>query len=426
MKTPLLVFFALLFLTGVPLGCETKPPKATAKQRSSQKAALPKAKKAASGLEKGTPGSLSKKKVGAPKKPDPAQPARCPEGMRKIPGGTFWVGTENEVYDREENPRFSTKLPDFCADEFEVSTSQYEQCAAAGACAPLSGRNQTCNTSAKGRGDHPVNCIDFSQAQAVCAQRSARLPSEVEWEYLARGGEQMRRYPWGDEPPDGRTCWKHAGTCERGSFAPGAFGLHDVVGNVWEWTSSWFGRYPWPAQQGRHRVYRGGSWSRRFAKWMRPSLRNRLDPAKSGSHLGVRCVASLPQLPCPYGKDERGLCRFGVEEVHCLDQKRWNGVRCAQPDSVERCAPPAQEVPGFGCVRPRTQAKAVEGGLDTSAVSRSRSPEFDVDCQANAPGRPVAYRFVGGGHLARNLVGKQLGCKNRDVGVGFNSSCCPQ
>jgi hypothetical protein len=344
--------------------------------------------------------------------------------MNLIPGGKFWVGTEREVYDQEENPKFSTRVASFCADVHEVSASQYQDCVARGQCAPLSMTNKTCNRQEKGRGDHPINCITFTQATQVCEARSARLLTEIEWEYVARGGAQMLDYPWGNDAPDEHTCWKRPGTCARGEFAAGAFGLHDVVGNVWEWTSSMWGHYPWPTIQGDKRVYRGGSWSRRFDKWMKPTLRNRQAEEEAGSHLGVRCAASLTEADCPYGRDEQGQCRFGVDEVLCLNKQVWNGVRCARAGDSARCLPGAHEEEGFGCVRERV-AGTVSQSLDTAAVTRTRSPEFDADCQTNQPSRPHAYRLGGGEHLARNLVGKSLGCKNRDVGVGFNSACCP-
>jgi hypothetical protein len=58
-------------------------------------------------------------------------------------------------------------------------------------------------------------------------------------------------------------------------------------------------------------------------------------------------------------------------------------------------------------------------------VVRARSPEFDEDCQTFQPARPHAYRYTGGTHDLRTATGKAQGCKNRDVGVGWNSSCCP-
>lgn len=344
--------------------------------------------------------------------------------MVLVPGGEFWVGTEREVYEREENPQFRARLSAFCVDRFEVATTEYEACVASGKCTPPHGGRKTCNTVEKGRGKHPINCIDHHQATAVCQARGARLPTEIEWEYMARGGAEMRDYPWGSAHPDDNTCWKHAGSCERGQYAEGAFGLHDVVGNVWEWTDSWFGDYPWPVLEGRHKVYRGGSWSRRFEKWMRPTLRNRMPPDDSGSHLGVRCALTPSGTHCPKEKSETGACHHEILEVKCLDGAVWNGVRCAAPGDDRRCVPPAEERPGHGCVRPRIQGKT-NGEIDTASVVRTRSPSFDADCRENSPDRPIAYRFTGGGHLGRNEVGKSLGCKNRDVGVGFNSSCCP-
>lgn len=86
----------------------------------------------------------------------------CPSGMNKVPAGKFWVGTAREVFDREENPRFETRVAGFCADVYEVSTKEFEACVAAGNCEPMVGRNKTCNTVKKGRANHPINCIDHS------------------------------------------------------------------------------------------------------------------------------------------------------------------------------------------------------------------------------------------------------------------------
>lgn len=362
----------------------------------------------------------------APKQavPPTAGPAECPKEMVRIPGGEFWVGTEREVFEREENPRFRARVASFCVDPMEVSVEEYEACLAAGKCTPPHGGRSTCNTSERGRGDHPMNCIDHGQAVSVCGARGARLLTEVEWEYLARGGSEMRKFPWGDEAPDGRTCWKEPNSCPRGQYAQEAFGLHDVVGNLWEWTDSWFGPYPWPAADGRHKVYRGGSWSRRFEKWLSPTLRNRMPPSDSGSHLGTRCAMNVPETKCAGTTLESGACSHEILEVKCLETHVWNGVRCASPSDTERCGPASEEVPGYGCVRKKFKGE-VSAELKVDEVSRARSPEFDADCQENQPERPKAYRFSGGGHLARNAVGKSLGCKNRDVGVGFNSSCCP-
>lgn len=343
--------------------------------------------------------------------------------MKLIPGGAFWVGSEKETFDQEENPRFSTKLAPFCLDETEVTTKSYEECVDAGKCAPAERATVTCNFRREGRGEHPINCIDHPRAQSVCAARGARLPSELEWEFAARGGASQRKFSWGDATPDGRACWKGAGTCKVKSFEAGAFGLYDVTGNVWEWTSDWFGRYPWPEREGTRRVYRGGSWSRRFEKWMSPTLRNRAKPSEWGSHLGVRCALTPTGAVCPYGQSNDGSCRRGVDDAHCLDGKQWNGIRCTTP-GAPRCRDGSHELAGFGCVR-EAPAEDEQSAPDLASVVRARSPEFDADCAANQPARPHAYRYTGSGHLERNAVEKTHGCKNRDVGVGWNSACCP-
>jgi sulfatase modifying factor 1 len=351
------------------------------------------------------------------------EPPGCGAGMSAIPGGTFWVGRATPTFEEEENPRFSTRLPPFCAQTHEVTAAAYEACVAKEACTPIGLSNFTCNTVAKGRGDHPANCVDHSQASAFCRATGARLPTEIEWEYLARGGAEMRPYPWGDAGPDDHACWKANQTCKVGSYPAGAFGLFDVVGNVWEWTDSWFGAYPWPNVDGRHRVYRGGSWSRRFEKWMQPTLRNRSRATEAGSHLGFRCVQELPGAECPYGRGEAG-CKFGLEAVQCLGDKTWNGVRCAAPSDEVRCPGSSREVEGRGCQWDNA-TPLVASELDLTVVRRTRSPRFDADCLENQASRPHAYRLDGGEHLARNQVARERGCKNRDVGVGWNSVCCP-
>jgi formylglycine-generating enzyme required for sulfatase activity len=361
----------------------------------------------------------------APAAPEPPA-GLCPDGSVRIAGAEFMVGAGSVTAAPEESPRFATRVTDFCMDETEVTVSAYAQCVQAGACSLGKLPSRFCNARRTDRGDHPMNCVDWRQASAYCSWKKMRLPSEVEWEYAARGGTDYLSYSFGNDKPDGKTCWKHVGgTCKVRSFPAGAFGLYDMTGNVWEWTSSGFGPYPWPPAHSITRVYRGGGWSRRFEKWMSPRLRNRFRVSEQGSHLGFRCAASPPGTQCAYGGAPDGGCLHGVERVECSGNQEWNGVRCARP-GAPRCPGSQLEKPGLGCVpAAETSGQGPREGPSTGPVSRARSPQFDGDCQRYHPERPQAYRVTGGTHAGRNTAGRAAGCINRDVGVGWNSTCCP-
>jgi len=160
-------------------------------------------------------------------------------------------------------------------------------------------------------GDHPVVHVAYEDATAYAAWANKDLPTEAEWEYAARGGVATE-YPWGDAcEPDGLLManywqgafpWQHDRaqqtlkndgvlTTSVGSFAANGFGLCDMIGNVWEWTSDWYG----PAAEAPNtccvpRNPRGGS---------EAASRDPIDPAgfarkvlKGGSHL---CAANYCQ-----------------------------------------------------------------------------------------------------------------------------------
>jgi formylglycine-generating enzyme required for sulfatase activity len=355
-----------------------------------------------------------------------APPPACPSGMRLVPGGRFWIGSEpEEEFSADESPRFLTELAPFCMDETEVTAGAYTACVERGDCVAPPREHLLCNFARTERTAHPMNCVSWQLADAYCRARAARLPSEFEFEFVARGGDRYQKYPWGNDAPDGRACWKHPGTCPVKSFAPGAFGLSDVSGNVWEWTATWYGSYPWPPSNAFAKVYRGGSFSRRFEKWMHTRLRDRAAPHKSGAHLGFRCASTPDPERCPFGQEAPGICRHGVIERACPKDKAWNGVRCASAGEPP-CNAGFSVVPGHGCESDLALAPEVE---DVEAamrlVTRQRTPALDTDCRKNSRDRPQAFRYAGGSHAARNRVSQRSGCKNRDVGVGWNSTCCP-
>jgi len=350
----------------------------------------------------------------------------CPAGELLIPGGKVWIGSApSEHFSDDESPRFRTELAPYCLDQTEVTVSQYRACVDKGACSKPHDKQFHCNFRYPDRGEHPINCVTWQQANQYCSAQGERLPSEAEWEYAARGGEKYLEYSWGNEQPDGHTCWKQAHSCPVKTFAAGAFGLYDMTGNVWEWVDDFYGPYPWPPASGFSRVYRGGSWSRRFEKWLHTRLRNREAETFSGSHLGMRCAVSPVGSQCPFGADAGGHCLAGVIERDCEPPRVWNGVRCARPGEP-RCRSGWVQAPGHGCV---LEAEAAPPEVDLEAekagVTRVAAPEFEADCLQNFHGRPHAFRYSGGTHRGRNLVSRSAGCKNRDVGVGFNSTCCP-
>jgi Sulfatase-modifying factor enzyme 1 len=346
--------------------------------------------------------------------------------MRLIPGGRMWIGSEpSEHFAADESPRFLTELAPYCLDETEVTVSAYRACLERGACTKPRDKQFHCNNRYADRSDHPINCIDWKQATAFCEAQTKRLPTEREWELAARGGERYFEYAWGNEPPDGRTCWKQPHSCPVRSFAAGAFGLYDMTGNVWEWVDDYYGPYPWPPDVGFSRVYRGGGWSRRFEKWLHTRLRNREGESFSGSHLGMRCAVSPAGVKCPFGATVDGKCLAGVLERRCEPPRVWNGARCAKPDEP-RCRDGWLESPGHGCVpAERAVPSTVDWDEEKRGVTRARTPEFDADCRQNFRDRPQSFRYSGGTHRGRNSVSRSAGCKNRDVGVGFNSTCCP-
>jgi formylglycine-generating enzyme len=164
---------------------------------------------------------------------------------------------------------------------------------------------------------HPVVHVSWDDASAYCAWNGTRLPHEAEWEFAARGGLAGKAFPWGDElEPDGEhrmNVWQgdfpgrntgadgFVGTAPVDSFAPNGYGIHNMTGNVWEWTGDWFHptfrerdrrRDPAGPPNGTSRVQKGGSYlcHHSYCRRYRVAARQGSTPDSSTGNVGFRCA----------------------------------------------------------------------------------------------------------------------------------------
>jgi formylglycine-generating enzyme required for sulfatase activity len=208
------------------------------------------------------------------------------------------LGSEQGEFD--EKPLTKVTVAPFQLQRVEVSVAQYADCVRAGRCSTDTLNTYSlCNWRAPGREGDPLNCLGWDQAKAYCTWRSARLPTEAEWEFAARGADG-RLFPWGnDAPAAGRATFgrKGEGTTPVGSNAAGAspFGVLNLAGNVWEWTEDSYAPYPGGSitnphpEAGSDRVFRGGGWVNE-PSMLRATARDKGDPSNRDVALGVRCA----------------------------------------------------------------------------------------------------------------------------------------
>jgi sulfatase modifying factor 1 len=184
------------------------------------------------------------------------------------------------------------------------------------------------NSSIDGMDDHPVVHVSWFDAAAYAKWAGKRLPSEAEWEFAARGGLEGKKYVWGNEsfdeehpqcnnfqghfPDKNTTKDGYARTSPVKAFAPNAYGLYDMAGNVWQWCADWYLPEAYaltagqdvlvnpagpahsfdPRQRPPERVHRGGSFlcCVGYCFNYRPSARMGCTPDSGASHIGFRCV----------------------------------------------------------------------------------------------------------------------------------------
>jgi formylglycine-generating enzyme required for sulfatase activity len=236
-----------------------------------------------------------------PAAPAPPAPAKIsPPEWRAIPSGTFDVGcTEGDrLCDSNEWPRVSVAVKRFEMMGTEVTVGQFD--AFARATGGMTPRQPHWSEPT-----HPVANVTWDEAAAYCSAAGGRLPTEIEWEYAARGGRGTR-YTTGEAfVPErlnglglhGPDRWGM--TAPVASFPANPFGLHDMGGNVWEWTGTWYREDGWarpddaepaPDSPNYARVIRGGSWDS-SPRNLRVSVRQGLSPrGRYNLYVGFRCV----------------------------------------------------------------------------------------------------------------------------------------
>lgn len=251
----------------------------------------------------------------------------CPEVV-VVPAGQFVMGSPPSETGRDDDegpPHIVTIAKPFAVGKYEVTFEEWDACV----------RDKGCGAaedSGWGRGRRPVINVNYEQAVGYAewlsdkTGRKYRLLSESEWEYAARAGSEKPRF-WGTSSD--RACefanvanpsttseswWKKkwiphscedgypAQTAPVGKFKANAFGLHDMLGNVWEWVEDCYNQsYDGAPNDGRTwatgdcslRVIRGGSWSYKPAL-ARSAERSGIQPAERGSYLGFRIARTLP------------------------------------------------------------------------------------------------------------------------------------
>lgn len=317
-----------------------------------------------------------------------ANSAEQPKGMVWVPGGVYRVGSEDKHAKKTEGPSHEVEVSGFYMDETEVTNAQFSKFVEETGYVTVAERpvdweeiklqlppgtpkpadsllqpgslvfqpNPAANlydisqwwawtiganwkhpygpeSDINGKDDYPVVHIAFEDAEAYAKWAGKRLPTEVEWEIAARGGEMEKPFAWGDKLtpmgeylanfyqgtfPDGNSSLDgFAKSAPVKSYAPNAYGLYDMIGNVWEWTSDWYrpdthvknkqvglkgcinpngpsASYDPQEPLVPKRVTKGGSFlcSDEYCSNYRPSARMATAYDSGQEHLGFRCVVS--------------------------------------------------------------------------------------------------------------------------------------
>jgi iron(II)-dependent oxidoreductase len=218
---------------------------------------------------------------------------KTPEGMVYLPGGTFAMGSN--LGKTNETPLHKIEIEPFYIDIHEVTVKQYRTFLTE------TGYQQPAYWQPEfDRPDDPVVGITWYDALAYAIWADKRLPTEAEWEYAARGGSVGTIYPWGNEPNRKKANYSSSGISPVERFTPNGYGIHDMIGNVWEWCADWYSASfyqsspksnPEGPVMGTHKVLRGGTW---YSNEEQIRITNRYFalPDIKSFHIGFRCAQS--------------------------------------------------------------------------------------------------------------------------------------
>ena len=221
--------------------------------------------------------------------------------MVLIPQGEFMMG-KNTINPTDWQPEHKVSIDAFYMDKYEVTNKQYyDFCVKTKHALPEFWGSANFK-SGMDFPDYPVVGVTSFDAEQYARWAGKRLPTEAEWEYAARGGLTGKNFPWGDQVDSAKVNYgkKFKSIRKIGSFPPNNFGLFDITGNVWEWTSDFYGddyyktspvENPKGPQSGRFKVIRGGSWHS-GAMCVQTYYRNGLPSSWVDFAVGFRCVKS--------------------------------------------------------------------------------------------------------------------------------------
>ena len=223
----------------------------------------------------------------------PTAAAEAPDiPLSNVPAGCFAMGSDNSP---ASQPVHLVCLQAFAIGTFEITQGQWQA---------VMGNNPAVNRTGP---EYPVENVSFAEVQEFIRRlnqltgRNYRLPTEAEWEYACRSGGKMQTFCGGGDLDSLGWHDGNSGGASHpvGTKRPNDLGIHDMSGNVWEWTADWYAPYP-PATNtvefaptgpptGKVKVTRGGSWSCGFSLHQSTEREGRL-PEQRRADLGFRIL----------------------------------------------------------------------------------------------------------------------------------------